>query len=178
MCKFCFNSFRAAHKSTRDGKLKPFDAKPVEHIAKPESDHWADGSLSNSIDFDFDQVDRNLGWVKDTPRDVRKEAAEMFKKLLSNIWPDGSHARPAFVRFLAASCVLDPSLLEGKSMEEIGAQLNASKQSISRFALKFSDSFNLKFRRQRSKSGRKNMSAGQKGHPNFYLGAKNAKAKG
>ena len=104
-----------------------------------------------------------------TVRDIaRQDAAHAVNRILDWCWSNG--VRPlslqtAFRKFCAASAVLNPNWIGGKSYLEIAKELKCSKALISRHAVKFSDQFGMKFRRSRPLESRQRMARAALGHP-------------
>jgi hypothetical protein len=103
-----------------------------------------------------------------TVRDIaRQDAAHAMHRVLSWCWDNG--LRPlslttAFRKFCAASAVLNPDWIGGKSYLEIAKELRCSKALISRHAVHFSDVFGMKFRRSRPLVSRQRMAQAARGH--------------
>lgn len=148
-CAFCKRSFRLAHKRWIDGTINTAEHEVVEFVDSSQSDHYS---------FDFSEIDSALGAIEDAPEDARAQAAELVRQLFAWIWSGRAPVHAAMVRFAALSAGLRPELLDHKSYREIGAQLNCTRQNLSKAAVQFQEAFRMKFARSRSERGRRNMS--------------------
>jgi hypothetical protein len=164
VCKFCQESFRAAHSHRLLGKFShPSDL--TSHKVQPHEANFDHGELCGITDFDWDAVEQQLHEVKREPMDVRQQAAAVITRIFTWVWA-GRKLRTALVKFTALSAGLRADLVE-RDYRQIGDEVGVTKQSISRAAINAERAFGIHFSRSRSLESRKIMSRAAMGHPGW-----------
>lgn len=107
--------------------------------------HEEDGSLANSIDFPYDQVDRDLNGVDLGDEEVNPEeiaaAAKAFRQLVQWLWQDGMQDnRGLNIRATIVSWVfLEEVRLHTES--DLARKMGLHKQSLDRWFSDFKRQF-------------------------------------
>jgi hypothetical protein len=135
---------------------------------------WADGHHHHEKieHFDYSKVEFDRGnpivsAIENDGADAFTLAGDGLHSIFSWVFRDGAtDLQPAFLRFVAISCLLEPRWLDNESMKEIGARLGVTKASLSKVCCEFQDAFQVRFRRSRSKEARLHMAVSMRGNTN------------
>jgi hypothetical protein len=165
VCRFCRQAFQASNHHWLGGR-KP----QTQQESHSRSDAvWDEGQLTTAVDFDFDEVDQALGFVKHSPVAVREMAAELFQKIMFFVWGGkGVQLERSMLKFTAISSAIRPELVGNKTYEEIGQYFGVTKAAVCKIAKKFERAFNFKASRGRSEEHCATFAAAQKGHPGHH----------
>lgn len=175
VCVCCRKSFLTAHSNWLHKDFKPADETAPEPILETAHDPHVDehevvpGYVEAHHDFDWAAID---GEDEPTAADVLEKTGEALRRIM--VWAFTTRDVLTGTRRLAcAAFILRPDLFEVATMQDLAKELNLTKQSVSRHALRFADAHNLRFRNQRSKASRALMAARQRGHANHNTNGKN-----
>jgi len=177
MCRKCRAEIKKNGKSLLAGKVElpvAFD----QHHQRPDLGNHiafeAPGEAIQTTDFNFDDVDKALGLIKETPPDAKQVAAELFSKILNWCFAArGQSLKAAAGKFAVVAAGLRPDLVNDLTFEQIGAQLDITKQAVSKNAVLFQQAFGFTFARCRSAEARQAMARSQIGHKPTFTGKRN-----
>jgi hypothetical protein len=133
-----------------------------EHLAFAEDHH----QLIGSVDFNFDDVDEALGFIRKASPSAREEAACLVRELMTWCYRGNRPLRAAAVKLACVASGLRPDMLGDRTLGEIAAEFGISKQGMAAQSRRFSDAFGFKFARSRSTESRAKMAAARRGGPN------------
>lgn len=122
-----------------------------------EQDHagWlAPGEVVPTTDFQYPDDEPNGAALDDAIPNL----AAALKEILGWIWTS-QRPNAALVRLVSMTATLRPELMNNQTFEQLGAQLGVTKQSISYASTAFERRFKLQFRRGRTATARRSMSA-------------------
>jgi hypothetical protein len=122
-----------------------------------------DGAVP-AVEFSFDEIDALLGTIHKTPRDARKQAAELFRQIMAWCFAGNPPLQTALVKVVSVTAGLRPELLGDRTLEELAKKIGVTKQAMSKSMLTFGDEFNFHFTRGRSQKARENMAAAMTGN--------------
>ena len=164
LCRKCRKRMKEHGKAVLNGKLEtPADLNEHHHAPTVEQDHVAfdHGELTQSTDFDFDEIDRALGLVADAPPDARQQAGELVRQIFAYCFKSKRklNLRTAAAKLAVIGAGLRPDALADESQTELAASLGLSKAALSKASVKFQDAFGVKFSRSRSSAARAAMRA-------------------
>jgi hypothetical protein len=105
-----------------------------------------------STGFDYDQVDRDLGWSEP---DTTNTAIDAFHRLIAwvkRVGPKGQPPNACLInRRLSVACwILQPSRQAGVSRKQLAAQLGFSEHALAQDATSFRKEFGVRRRKQRT----------------------------
>ena len=174
LCRKCRKRMKKHGKAILNGKVEQPASMNEHHIhLDVEQDHAAfaaTGEAVQVVDFDFDEVDRALGLVKETPPDAREQAGELIRQLMAYCFPAGRklNLRTAAAKFAAIGAGLRPDALSNASQTALAENLGLTKAALSKASVKFQDAFKIKFARSRPLSSRAKMRARRLGGPDRH----------
>jgi len=158
------------NKSVLAGKIEsPVPMEVHHHLPDFEQDHgaFADGLLTQTSDFNYDEIDRALGLVEAAPPDAREQAGELVRQIFAYCFKGkrGLNLRTATAKFVVIAAGLRPDVLGDESQTELAANLGLTKAALSKANVKFQDAFGFKFQRSRSADARAKMRAVRLANP-------------
>jgi len=148
-------------------ELEHEDRGPIE-----KGRHHADTMMQEHVDFEWEEVDRNV-FGKDSSEDVLDAAAQVVRKMMLFCWGDcrirGSAAEDtwnaAFRKFTVLSLMLDARLLAGRgsppNYRQLAGLLGCTKAAVSKILRAASTAFGGAHVMQRSDTGRQHMREAQ-----------------
>ena len=166
LCRKCRKRMKEHHKAILAGKLEtPVDLNEQHHAPTVEQDHVAldHGELTQSTDFDFDEVDRALGLVEAAPPDARQQAGELVREIFEFCFKargkkfSASELKTAAMRFAIVVSGLRPDILNDATHGELAKRLSRTKAAASKASVKFEDKHGFQFARSRSLQAREAM---------------------
>jgi hypothetical protein len=122
-------------------------------VRKDHSDHvhssyqTPSGSFEPTTDFDYDEVDRGLGWKEDTEGTVSfSDMAAAFNLVLEFVLR-GKDLNACGARAAALACYLDPvhSNKFGSTLAEIAVSAGCTRASLSKALIDFRDACGVHF---------------------------------
>ena len=133
------------------------------------------GEIEPHDNFDFDEIYRREGSYE-TPEqelaeDAQRMALELFNRILiwcfeRNIREPDRALELAFRRFVVMTYLLNPRVLNVKTLTELCGQVGESKQVLSIESVSFRDTFGLEIMSGRNTTARRNMARVQMGNTN------------
>lgn len=135
------------------GKIEsPVALEVHHHLPDFEQDHgaFADGLLTQTTDFDYDEIDRALGLVEAAPPDVRQQAGELVRELFQFCFGANRKKlcahwlRTATLRFAVVASATRPEILNDLTHGEIASQLGLTKAAASKALVLFEDKHGIK----------------------------------
>jgi hypothetical protein len=174
LCKKCFEKVQRNNCRVLAGKVEtPVELSVPYHNLNPEEDHSgyvAPGEAVQTVDFNYDEIDRLLGLVESEPPTVRATAAALFAEIMAWVWSGKYPFKSAAIKFAALTAGLRPDLLGDRTFLQLGREYGVTKAAISKAALKFSDAFGIQFTRSRTESARNHMAVQAIGHKRTNTG--------
>ena len=125
---------------------------------------WADGERDNTVDFDYDEIDRRLAEIEALPPEAQADVSAVLARLFAWTWAGNGSLRSALVRHTALYLGLRPDLVD-RTYRSVGSELGCTKQNLSKSVLKAEKLLKMKFRRTRSRDGRQAMAAARLRNP-------------
>jgi hypothetical protein len=144
---------------------------PDDHAAwqKVSGENYAE--LTQTSDFNFDDIDTALGLVEEAPPAARAQAGELVRQIFAYCFKSRQgkpNLKTAAAKLAAIGAGLRPDAFDDATQGELAAQLGLTKAALSKTSVKFQDAFGIKFARSRSKEARQRMAAKRLGGPDRH----------
>jgi hypothetical protein len=168
VCRKCRARMKENGQAILTGKIEqPADMNEHHHRLSLEQDHAGfDGTeMTQTADFDFDEIDRALGLVEAAPPDARQQAAEVLREIFQFCFAaprkkfNGKHLKTAALRLAVIVSALRPDAFDQASHGQLAGRLGLCKAAASKACVAFEDKHQIKFARTRSESARQAMRA-------------------
>ena len=122
---------------------------------------WADGVSSGVVDFNFDAVDIG-GAVEEFEDDPKILAGIALSRILVWVWSGRNGFKNARNRLIALTAGIRPDLLQNKTYEELGVEMNITADAVCKLVKLAQATFGLKFGRTKGKVRRAAMARAQR----------------
>lgn len=97
---------------------------------------------NDSVNFDYDEVDKNLG--NDPPLNEKDVVAlETINKIFDLVFKEKTSLQESYLNYVALVYIVKPELICGKTLREIGNDLAIPKSNLGRIVMKMRDRINF-----------------------------------
>jgi hypothetical protein len=97
---------------------------------------------NESVDFDYDEVDKNLGNAP-SPNEKDVVAIETINKIFDLVFEEKTSLQESYLNYVALVYIVKPELICGKTLREIGNELAIPKSNLGRIVMKMRDRINF-----------------------------------
>ena len=167
VCKKCYRQMKESGKAVFAGKVEtPVNMSEPDHRPSLQQDaigYGDDGHLTNSVDFDWAEIDRLVDKIEDEPAPVQEQAAALVKKIFAFCFVgrkkkfSGKNLKTAALRLAVICSSLRPTDFDDVAHGELAAALGMGKAAASKAITTFEDRVKIKFPRTQSKAARASM---------------------
>lgn len=164
VCRDCRKHIEKHGKAILAGRAENPAAITPYHVINVADDHaaYVGGEVEPIEDFDYDAVDKALGFVKEAEPDVQQKTGEVLRELMQFCYsghkrPSAASLKTAALRLAIVCASVRPDLFENATQGQLAASLGRTKAAASKIAVLFRDKYKIKFARSRPDTGREHM---------------------